>query len=169
MTKPEAQEYAPFYAGYVDQVHSPNGIDGLVQSQTDLLRVLGNLPAHKGTYKYAEGKWSINELLQHLIDSEIIFANRALRIARGDKTPLPGFEQDDYVATCYADYQSLSDLVELFKITRQLTIALFKSFAPQYETNTANANGHDVSLRALCFIIAGHTIHHTRILEERYL
>ncbi len=169
MNRPADNEFASFYAPYVKRVQEVNGIKALEISGRTFINVLMGIPAQKGSYKYAAGKWTINELVLHLIDSEVIFAGRALRIARGDKTPLPGFEQDDYVRNSFADYRELSELIEIFKHTRDLSIALFRSFPQQLETNIGHASGSDVSLRALAFIISGHTLHHLDILKERYL
>jgi hypothetical protein len=169
MNRPAEGEYASFYAPYVTRVQEVNGIKALEISGRMLTNVLMGIPAEKGTYKYQPGKWSINELVLHIIDSEVIFASRALRIARGDKTPLPGFEQDDYVRNSFGDYSDLGELTALFYKTRELSLSLFKTFPQQLETNIGNASGSDVSLRALCFIIAGHTLHHLDILKKRYL
>jgi len=169
MNKPLPSEYKHFYQPYVDAISENNGITALENTGKNLLFTLRSIPENKGTFAYADGKWSINDLLQHIIDSEIVFLYRALRIARGDKTPLAGFEQDDYVAAAQADYKSLADLTKQFSQTRDLTISLFKSFNPLFETNTGSANGGEVSLRALAFIIAGHCQHHHNILKERYL
>lgn len=169
MNRPADNEFASFYAPYVNRVQEVNGIKALEVSGRTFTNVMLGIPAQKGTYKYDSGKWTINELVLHVIDSEVIFASRALRIARGDKTPLPGFEQDDYVRNSFADYRELAELIELFKHTRDLSIALFKSFPQQLETNCTNASGTDVSLRALAFIISGHTLHHLDVLKERYL
>jgi len=169
MNKPFPEECNPFYHHYIDLVTETNSIDALENSGRNLLHTLRTLPDHKGKHAYAEGKWSINDLLQHMIDSEIVFLYRALRIARGDKTPLAGFEQDDYVIAAQADYKPLGELIKQFSQTRELTVSLFKGFDPNSETNSGIANGGEISLRALAFIISGHCQHHHTILKERYL
>ncbi len=167
-SKPQPEEYSTFYKTYVDAVAETEGILALEATGKNLLFYLRSLPDTRGTYAYAAGKWCINDVVQHVIDGEIIFTYRALRIARGDKTPLPGFEQDDYVIEAQAAYKSLTELTDLFAQTRALTISIFKSFNYATETNTGIANGHEISLRALAFIIAGHSQHHHNILKERY-
>jgi hypothetical protein len=169
MNRPAENEYASFYAQYVERVHEANGIDALEVSGRMFVNLLMGIPSEKSTYRYQPLKWTINELVLHIIDSEVIFTNRALRIARGDKTPLPGYEQDDYVRNSFADYRELKELTQLFTSTRALSLALFTSFPKQLETNSCLASGSTVSLRALSFIIAGHTYHHMDILQERYL
>jgi len=169
MTKPESSEYASFYKNYVDSVTENDAIAALENSGKNLLFFLRSLPESKGQYAYAPDKWAVNDLVQHLIDSELIFTYRALRIARGDKTPLAGFEQDDYVVAAQASYKSLTELISIFEQTRALTISLFKSFNYADATNTGVANGAEVSLRALGFITAGHCQHHLNVLKERYV
>ena len=169
MTKPETTEYASFYKNYVNSVAENDAISALENSGKNLLFFLRSLPESKGHYAYAPDKWTVNDLLQHLIDSEIIFTYRALRIARGDKTPLAGFEQDEYVLAAQASYKSLTELISILEQTRAFTISLFKSFNHSDTTNTGVANGAEVSLRALGFIIAGHCQHHLNVLKERYI
>jgi hypothetical protein len=165
---PNPNEYAPFYEGYVSLVKHHNAGYALEESLHDMLHFLQTLPANKNNYRYAPDKWSINEVIQHVIDSEIIFLYRALRIARGDQTPLPGYDQDAYVLSSQADYQSIEQLSTLMKQTRQLTIALFSALPPQSLENTGTANNFSVSCRSLCYIISGHMIHHLNILKTRY-
>ncbi len=169
MQRPNPFEYQEYYAEYINQLPYTNGIMALKETGTRLKNTLLNFPKTKGTYKYEIGKWSVNDLLLHLIDCEIVFVYRAMRIARGDKTEMPGFNQDDYVQEAKADYKNLDELIDLFDKTRQLTLGIFSSFNYTDEEKTGNANGGTVSLRALCYIIAGHTQHHTNILNERYL
>ncbi len=127
------------------------------------------MPPEKAHYRYAPGKWSVNEVVQHLIDVEIVFSYRALRIARGDKTPLASFDENEYAENTFADSKSLAELIVLFKQTRKSTELLFASFDASTHKNTGIASNATVSVRALCFITAGHTLHHTSILQERYL
>jgi len=169
MNIPDSAEYAPYYAHYINLVKETNGLDALEQSGNDFSKLLSTIPEEKALYRYAPSKWSVNELIQHVIDAEIIFTYRALRIARMDKTPLPGFEENLYAPNSYADNKSLKDLSALFIQTRQLTTALFNSFEPKCYMNIGTASNANFSVRALCFIIAGHSIHHAAILHQRYL
>lgn len=169
MQRPLPDEFAPFYANYIALVQQTDGLLALKESSQTMLQTLRSIPATDGTYRYAPGKWSINEVLQHIIDTELIFLYRALRIARNDKTPLPGFEQDDYVPTALSDYQSTDALVQLFATTRQLSLGYFATFPPHTQTNMGTASNAPVSVRALCYMICGHGLHHLHILKTRYL
>lgn len=168
MQKPQNEEFAPYYATYINLVHEPDGIRALEQSGKQLVDFLTSMPPNKGTFRYQPEKWSVNEVLQHIIDCELIFLYRALRIARNDQTPLPGFEQDDYVPASMSDYQSTANLLDLFVKTRELSIAMFKSFPPQSAQNIGIANGFPTSVRAICFTMSGHVLHHLNVLKERY-
>jgi hypothetical protein len=128
-----------------------------------------SIPRNKLDYPYAPGKWNIKEILVHVIDDERIYAYRALRIARNDKTPLPGFEQDDYVPFSRAHERKLKDIFEEFETVRKATISLFKSFNEEDFLRTGFANKHEVSVRALAYHLAGHELHHVNIIKERYL
>jgi hypothetical protein len=169
MTRPEQSEFAPFYANYVARVPQLNGLTALKESGVDFVKLLQSMPPEKAHYRYAPGKWSVNELVQHLIDAEIIFSYRALRIARGDKTPLAGFDENEYAKNTFADSKSLAELILLFEQTRKSTLFLFGSFDASTHENTGFASNAPVSVRALCFITAGHTLHHASVLKERYL
>ncbi|PYO06808.1 MAG: DinB family protein [Gemmatimonadetes bacterium] len=136
-------------------------------SETQAL--LGVLPPSVGTYRYAPEKWSVNEVIGHLIDSERIFGARALRFARNDPAPLPGFEQDDYVRNSTFDAYPLSELASELEIVRQSTIFLFRHIDEQAWTRRGVANNAEVSVRALAYIIAGHELHHREVLRSRYL
>ena len=128
-----------------------------------------SIPSEKGDYRYAPGKWSIKELLGHVIDGERIFAYRALRFGRNDQTALNGFEQDDYVAAGAFDKRELSDLIDEFEEVRRATIHLFRGFDETAWTRRGVASENEVSVRALAYIIAGHELHHMGVLRERYL
>ena len=169
MNRPTPSEYMHFYKPYVDAITENNAITALENTGKNIVFTLRGMPETKGAFAYAPEKWTVNDLVQHMIDSEIVFLYRALRIARGDKTPLAGFEQDDYVIAAQADYKPLGELIKQFSQTRELTVSLFKGFDPNSETNSGIANGGEISLRALAFIISGHCQHHHTILKERYL
>jgi len=164
-----ANEFNPYYKAYIDKAEGLTLLDGLNSSGEDVHKLLEGISEEKATHRYAEGKWSIKELVQHIIDVERIFAYRALRISRGDVTALAGFDQDDYIAAAHADERSFNDLIEEYKAVRSSTAALFKSFSSQQLKHIGTASGSKVSVRALGFIIIGHEIHHCNILQERYL
>ena len=149
----------------------PDGdvISTLTTQMSETQALLGALPASVATYRYAPEKWSVNEVIGHLIDSERIFAARALRFARNDPAPLPGFEQDDYVRNSTFDAYPLSELASELEIVRQSTIFLFRHIDEQAWTRRGVANNAEVSVRALAYIIAGHELHHREVLRSRYL
>jgi hypothetical protein len=127
------------------------------------------VPEEKLSYRYAEGKWTIKEIMAHLIDDERIYAYRALRFARNDQTELPGFDQDDYAIESAANERSLDDLLEEFAAVRRSTIALFNSFDERVWTRSGVASGNVMSVRAAAYHIAGHELRHLNIIKERYL
>lgn len=168
--KPEPGEYAPYTIQYIGLLPD----DGLIvkhlednlRTTTDFMRAL---PEEKLSYRYAEGKWTIKEILSHLIDDERIYTYRALRYARNDETELPGFEQDDYALESGANERSLDDLLEEFAAVRRSTIALFNSFEDRVLTRAGVASGNVMSVRAAAYHIAGHELRHLNIIKERYL
>lgn len=162
-------EFAPFYASYVAQVSDGDLLEELEISVHDLIRFVQNIPMDKYDYRYAEGKWTIKDILQHLMDSERIFAYRALRIARNDKTPLPGFDENDYADIAGGSERSIRDLLTELALVRQATIHLFKTFNDEVLSRVGTASGFSVSVRALGVIIIGHQKHHQKVFGERYL
>ena len=162
-------EFAPFYASYVAQVPDGDLLEELEISVHDLIRFVQNIPMDKYDYRYAEGKWTIKDILQHLMDSERIFAYRALRIARNDKTPLPGFDENEYAAIAGGSKRTIRDLLTELALVRQSTIHLFKIFNEEALLRMGTASGFPVSVRALGVIIIGHQKHHQKVFEERYL
>lgn len=162
-------EYSSFYHTYVSKVPAGDLISQLKKQTAETLALYETIPAEKWDSAYAPGKWTIKELLVHLMDSERVFSYRALRIARGDQTPLMGFEQDDYIPTSEANQRSVKDLLEEYQSLRASTISLIKSFNPTMMARTGTASGASISVRALCAIMAGHEIHHRQIIQERYL
>ena len=165
--RPGADEYAPYYGQYVSVV--PGDDVMAVLERQEVARLLAGLGEPKGGHRYAPGKWSVKEIVGHLADTERIMAYRALRIARGDETPLPGFEQDDYVRAAGFDERSLEELLDEFEAVRRATVTLFRSLASMTHGRRGTANGVPVSVRALAYIIAGHERHHAKVLETRYL
>lgn len=162
-------EYPIFYAAYIQVLENVEMIEELEICLHDFIRFVQNIPMDKFDYRYAEEKWTIKDIIQHLIDAERIFSYRALRISRNDKTPLPGFEENDYVINANANDRSLQDLLTEFSAVRHSTLLLFKSFSQDQLTRIGIASGNEVSVRAIGFIIIGHQKHHQKIFKERYL
>jgi hypothetical protein len=167
--KPAKGEFLPYYAKYIDLVATGDVLATLSKQMAETQALLRSLPASVSTYRYAPGKWSVNELIGHVTDSERIFAARALRFARGDAAPLPGFEQDDYVANSSFDAFPLGELASELGAVRESTIFLFKHLQEDAWMRRGIANDAEVSVRALAYIIAGHELHHREILRARYL
>ncbi|TND02583.1 MAG: hypothetical protein FD123_4045 [Bacteroidetes bacterium] len=167
--KPKPGEYAPYYQPYIDKVQDPDPLHLMKSQIMDLQALLSEIPAEKEEFAYAKNKWTIKQLIGHIIDAERIFTYRALRIARGDQTPLHGFEENDYAASGRFNERSLPDLGHEYAVVRESTVALFKSFDAETLLRTGMANNNTVSVRAILYIIAGHQLHHEQVLRERYL
>jgi len=166
--RPLPGEYAPYYETYISLVKSDDIVATLEAQQLQTAQLFAARSERDGNFRYAPDKWTVKEVLGHLSDSERIFAYRAVRIARGDQTPLSSFEQDDYVRGGNFSERALSDLAEEFDLVRSASIALFKSLRKEAWQRRGVANKSEISVRALAYIIAGHELHHRRILEERY-
>lgn len=167
MDKPESNEYAEYYGKYISLVNSD--VLPMLESQSAELTVMfGDLPDDRGTYKYAIDKWTLKEVLSHLIDGERFFAYRMLRISRGDKTPIEGFEQDDYIENSNANNRTFRELLEEFDLQRRSNILFVKNLSDEATKRLGTASGYTVSVRALVYIMAGHVRHHVNILKERY-
>jgi hypothetical protein len=169
VARPAEDEYSEWYAGYVARV--PDGADvlALLGEQRDTTSaMLAAVPAERGKFRYAPGKWSIREVVGHLSDVERVMGYRALRIARGDATPLAGFDEDAYVPQARSDDLGLPELAAEWVAARQATIAMFGNFPAEAWTRLGSANGQGVSVRALAYIIAGHERHHVETLRTRY-
>jgi len=167
--KPQPGEYAPFYQKYIDKVGSVNPIE-LLEDQLKTLQLLfEKIEEEKSKYRYATGKWSIKEVIGHIIDSERVFSYRILRFSRKDINAIPGFDENAYIHnSCYDDIP-FKDLVEELILLRKANILMFKLLKEEMLSLIGNANGNNVSVRALLYIIAGHTQHHLDIINERYL
>lgn len=169
MNRPQPNEYDKFYEGYVSLVKE-NDITAAMQDQLREVRNLFSEITEEGAqFAYAEGKWTIKELLGHLVDGERIFAYRALRISRGDRTPVEGFEQNSYVENSNFSATPLGDLVDEFALLRQANLILFKNLDGEAWLKMGTASDVPVSVRALAYIMVGHIRHHLNILRERYL
>ncbi len=166
----QPEEFAGHFATYINQVSNEYTLtEELEISVHRLIKFVQNIPMDKFDYRYAEGKWTIKDIIQHLIDAERIFAYRALRFARNDKTALPGFDENDYVDAVQAYNRSLQDLLTELAIVRQATLALYKSFTNEELLRIGTASNNPMSVRALGFTIIGHQNHHQRVFQERYL
>ena len=167
--RPDKSEYPVYTESYIARVPDGDIVATLGKQLDETLALIKSIPEARGTHRYAEGKWSIKEVLGHVIDGERVFAYRALRFARGDATELAGFEQDDYVKGANFDARTLSDLAGEYETVRRSTISLFASLEANAWSRKGSANNNEVSVRALAFIIAGHERHHVEVLRTRYL
>jgi uncharacterized damage-inducible protein DinB len=159
----------PFYKNYVKQIDETDVIQALRLSGARTQILIHSIPDAKADYRYAEGKWSIRELICHMMDAERIFAYRALRFARQDKTPLHGWEENDYAPHANATGRSLKKLGDEMTRLRSTTVDLFESFTEDMLKKKGTANNTEMSVLTLGFVIAGHEAHHRKILAERYL
>lgn len=169
MYRPESTEYAPYYEKYISLVNEDD-IRNAFASQPDELRVaLEGVDESRGSFAYEDGKWTIKELLSHIIDGERIFGYRMLRISRGDETPLEGFEQDDYIATSNANNRTFKDLLDEFDFNRKANTLMLNNLDEVALRRVGTASDNRVSARAIANILIGHVRHHVNILNERYL
>jgi uncharacterized damage-inducible protein DinB len=167
---PQPGEYNPFFAGYVDRARSfPDPIQKLSEQRNELLSLLRPLDRNQQLHRYAPGKWSVKELLGHIIDTERIFAYRALRVARADPTPLASFEENAYAAAAEAKHCDWGELLDEFDHVRQASILLLSHLPQAAWTRTGTAGDAPISVRAMAYVMIGHVAHHLDILRERYL
>ena len=169
MLRPEKSEYDPYYERYISLV--PDGdVKAVLASQPDeLKRLISDVPEDKGTFAYADGKWTIKQVLGHLIDGERMFAYRIFRISRGDKTPIEGFEQEGYIENAHSNGRSFAELLKEFKLLREANMLFFNNLRSEDWLRIGTANQKGISVRALAWIMAGHIRHHIGILRARYL
>jgi len=168
MKRPQAEEFPLFYKGYVDTV-GDDVLAELEQQSESFPALLKNIPQEKASFAYAEGKWTIKELAGHVIDTERIMSYRALRIARNDATPLPGFDENDYVSNAHFADRSLESLADEFAALRKANMYLIRSLNEIEIDRSGISNEKPISVRALIYIMAGHVNHHSAILKQRYL
>jgi uncharacterized damage-inducible protein DinB len=162
-------EYGTFYA-YLAQIDPQYPLlEELEIALHRFIHFVREIPMDKFDFRYAEGKWTIKDIIQHIIDAERVFAYRAMRIARNDQTALPGFDEDFYVTNANANSRSIQDLLTEFSMVRHATIYLFKSFSPDSLERIGIASDNPISVRALGFIIIGHQNHHQTVFQQRYL
>lgn len=169
MTRPEKSEYAEFYAGYVSHVTEAAIFPAIKEQISEVEKFFAEITEEKGAFAYAEGKWTIKELLGHLIDGEKILAYRALRIARSDKTPIEGYDENTYIENGNFNDLPIAALIEEFVLVRKANVRFFESLPEKAWTRIGTANGKEFSVRALAFIIVGHVRHHLQVIRERYL
>jgi hypothetical protein len=167
--KPDASEHAEYYGRYIKLVPEGNILNILGSQIDETLRLVENLNDNQANFNYGDGKWSIKELIGHVSDTERVFTYRGLCFSRNDRTPLPGFEQNDYVENADFNSRSLRDLIDEFRAVRNATLALYKSFPENVWIRRGPASGFEFTVRAVAYIIAGHELHHRYILKERYL
>lgn len=158
-----------FYKGYVKLVEHPDIIQALRISSYRSMELIHSIPEEKVDFRYAAGKWSIREVFCHMLDAERIFAYRALRFARNDKTPLSGFDEEAYAPHLNASARSLAELGDEMQHLRTSTVDLFKSFSEEMLTRKGTANNNELAVGAIGIIIAGHETHHCKVIRERYL
>lgn len=169
MSQPTINDYAPYYHNYVMSVQEDDLKTAFLNQSSTMELFLNSIPEAKADYAYAEGKWTVKQLLLHMIDTERIFAHRALWFARQSPVPLSGFDENEFAAIADVNNRTLQSLVEEMIAVRRSTVSLFHSFSEK-ELNTAGtANNHSITVNALGFVTLGHFLHHKRILEERYL
>jgi len=168
LTRPDRSEYADFYADYIAKVPDGDVIAFLSAQPGSYRKLLSRVSDQMASARPQPGKWNVKEIVGHLCDAERIQSYRALRFARGDQNELHGFEQDDYVREAHSDTRSLADLLNEFEAVRSSTVALVKSFPPDVGQRSGVANGAPVTVRAMAYIIAGHTQHHYDLLKQRF-
>lgn len=169
MSRPQPAEYDPYYERYISLVPETEIIKSLETQMAELKSLFKVVAEETGTFTYAEGKWTVKEVLSHLIDGERIFAYRVLRIARGDRTPIEGFEQDDYIKNSHANSRTIADLLHELDLLREANVLFFNDLVPSDWTRVGIANDVEISVRSLAWIMVGHIRHHAAILQERYL
>ena len=166
-TRPGVDEFAPFYSGYVARVPDGDIVETLRNDET--LKFLRSIPDALGDHRYGPGKWSVKEVIGHMADGERVFAYRAMRFSRHDKTPAEGFDENAFVANSSFSKRTLADLISEFEHLRQSTILMLDGIDEAAMSSRGIANGLEISVRALAFILAGHERHHVEILRTRYL
>jgi hypothetical protein len=168
MTRPTPSDYAPAQAAYVALVEEDDILAAMERQSSEMQKFLASIDETKAAHRYAEGKWSVKEVIGHIADAERIIGYRALAIARGDGQPLPGFEEDEYVANASFDDWKLGDLAEQYALVRRTNIVFFKNLRAEAWQRRGIANETPVSVHGLAYVIVGHERHHLRVLKERY-
>jgi len=169
MQRPAENDYASFYAGYVARVPEEDVLPAIEQQSSETQRLISSLDESRAKYRYAEGKWSVKEVIGHMTDAERVFGYRALCIARGDKNSLPGFDEQADMQHANFDSWRLGDLGEAYALVRRANIVFFRNLADEDWDRRGVANNSEVTVRALAYILVGHERHHLNVLRERYL
>ena len=165
--RPAPDEYAAYYGRYIDLVPASDILAQLESQRGQFVAYLKSVPEPHSTRLHPPYTWTIRQVVGHLSDGERVFGYRALRVGRGDKTPLPGFDENEYARAPEFTKLTLAQLADEFDAVRKSTVLLFESFSPESWTRRGQANGHPVSVRALAYIMVGHVIHHMKIIEQR--
>lgn len=169
MNHPNPNEYPSYYEPYINLVKDENIIRVLEEQILTMQNILSEVPEEKENFTYAEGKWTMKEVIGHVIDTERIFAYRALRFARQDKTPLPGFDQDIYVPAGNFNKRTLYDLAHEFGIVRESNLIMFRNFDEKAWNSSGSANEKEISVKAIAYVMAGHALHHMNVIRSKYI
>jgi hypothetical protein len=169
ITKPGDTEYSPYYAPYIQLIPDIDLISALKEAERKIMEVTHGISEQQANHRYEAGKWSIKEVISHLNDAERVFTYRALRFSRNDKTELSGFDENNWVPESNAQFRKLQDILKEHHIVRQSSLSFFENITEEMSHRKGMANGKEISVRALGFIICGHALHHANILSERYL
>ena len=167
--KPNLGDYSTYYENYIKLIEGDDILKILNEQSKKTQDILNSFSEHRGNFRYADGKWTVKEVVGHLLDTERVFTYRALCIARGEKKSLPGFDQNDYVSEGNFNRRELFDLNYEFRLLRESNLLLFRSFTPEMLKLKGFANESSVSVLAILFIIAGHEKHHMKVLREKYM
>ena len=169
MTRPASTDYGSWYAGYVSLVPEDDILSAIEQQSSETQKVLASLDDARGAHRYAEGKWSVKEVIGHVTDAERVFGYRAMCISRGEQRSLPGFDENEYMKHANFDDWRIGDLAESYALTRRSNIVMFRNMPPDAWTRRGIASDNPVTVNALAYIIVGHERHHLKVLRERYL
>lgn len=169
MSRPDKGDYGEFYHNYIERTEGENARDLVSRYSQKIEKFIESIPEEKSDYFYEEGKWTVKQILQHMLDAERIFVFRLIWIARGDKRPLPGYDENTFAASAKATHRNLLDLKNEFISLRRSTDILISDLTDWELTQRGEVNGNSMTVNALCFIIVGHTLHHLHIFKERYL
>jgi uncharacterized damage-inducible protein DinB len=171
MQRPGSDEFDPYYDGYISQIKEGEDLLAIMDRQPqELSSLFAQFPEDRGTHTYAEGKWTIKEVLSHIIDAERMFAYRLLRVSRGDQTPIEGFDQEvGYIENSNANNRPFAELLDEFDLARRSNVLMLRNLSDEAAARVGIANNIRVSARALAYMMAGHVRHHKNIIKERYL
>ena len=169
MSRPTAGEFQPYYQRYIDKAKGENVSEVIKNHSEEIIHFLSSVPAAKADHAYAEGKWTLKQLLQHLIDAERVFVYRAMRFARKDSLPLQGFDEDAYAVNAFAEQRKWNELLNELKALRTSTDIFVRSLNMEQLSASGTANNTAMSVNALAFVIYGHLLHHIEVIKERYL